>query len=579
MKPQRKEPTMAELRPVDPRTLQANRNNPRTAPVPPAMDEQLLASIKAVGIIQPPRVTLKDGGLMIEVGHRRVKAAIEAEWPLIDVLVCDADEVAAAMRPVAENLVRASMTSVDIWRAIERLEAQSWNEQAIADALALPVRTVRRLKLLAHLHPPMLDAMALGSMPNEEQLRTIAAATREEQAQVWKKHKPKKGQPEVAWYEVARALAKRRMPASAAQFGDDLAKAYGIVWEDDLFAPPSEDSRYTTSVEAFFGAQQEWLQNNLPERGTLLPVNDYGQGQLPKKAERVYGKPGKTDLVGHFIDARSGEVQAIAYRLPELKKAGKPIGPTKTTTGAGTGAADGGDADDTPVTRTRPDVTQKGIAMIGDLRTDALHQALADMPIEDDTLLGMLILAFGGDNVSVDSGSDLRGEDRRAICRGITEGGVLTADRDLLRQAARRMLTAVLSCRENRSQSGVFARIAGEAIGAPILLPNMATEAFLPCLSRGALETAARAEGVNVAPRAKDTRERMVTRFKDSTFVYPGALFRLTSEDLAASAEQRRGRAGRVGPVTGEDDGTGPEDGDEGEAGFDHDDPADREAA
>jgi ParB-like chromosome segregation protein Spo0J len=33
-------------------------------PVPPAMDEQLLASIKAVGIIQPPCVSQKDNGLM-----------------------------------------------------------------------------------------------------------------------------------------------------------------------------------------------------------------------------------------------------------------------------------------------------------------------------------------------------------------------------------------------------------------------------------------------------------------------------------------------------------------------------------
>ncbi|MGD0109651.1 MAG: hypothetical protein ABSC06_37345, partial [Rhodopila sp.] len=172
--------------------------------------------------------------------------------------------------------------------------------------------------------------------------------------------------------------------------------------------------------------------------------------------------------------------------------------------------------------------------------------------------------------------------DRAAICRGITEGGVLTSDRDRLRQAARRMLTAVLSCRENRSQSGIFARIAGEAIGASILLPNMATEAFLPFLSRGALETVARAEGVNIAPRATHTRERMIKHFKDGTFVYPGALFRLTPEELAASTEPRRGRAGGVGPVTGdngEDDGTDPEDGDEGEAGSDHDDPAEREAA
>jgi len=512
------------------------------------MDEQLLASIMAVGIIQPPCVTPKDDGLMIVVGNRRVKAAIKADLPVIEVLVCDADEAADAMRAVAENLIRASMSSVDIWRAIERLEAQGWNEQAIGDALALPVRTVRRLKLLAHLHPPMLDVMALGNMPNEDQLRTIAAATPEEQAQVWKKHKPKKGHTDVAWYEVARALAKRRMPASAAHFGDELAKAYGVEWEEDLFAPPGEDSRTTTNVEGFFGAQQEWLQNNLPARGTLLPVDEYGSCQLPKKAERIWGKPGKTDLIGHYIDARTGEVQTVAYRLSDPKRSGK------TAKGA-TGSANGAGDEDATVVRTRPNVTQKGVAMIGDLRTDALHQALADMPIEDDTLFGMLILAFGGDNVTVDSASDLRGDDRHAICHRLTEGGVLTADRDLLRQTARQMLIGVLSCRENRSQSGIFARIAGEAIGASHRLPNMATEEFLSCLSRGELETAAKAEGVNIAPRAKDTRARMVTRFKDGTFVYPAALFQLTPEEQAAAAEPRRGRSGSgwVDPQNGED--------------------------
>jgi ParB/RepB/Spo0J family partition protein len=508
------------------------------------MDEQLVASIKAVGIIQPPSVTANENGLMIVVGNRRVKAAIKADLPVIDVLVCDADEAADAMRSVAENLIRASMSSVDIWRAIERLEAQGWNEQAIGDALALPVRTVRRLKLLAHLHPAMLDTMALGSMPNEDQLRTIAAASPEEQAQVWKKHKPKKGQTDVAWYEVARALAKRRTPASAAKFGDDLAKAYGVVWEEDLFAPPGEDSRTTTNVEGFFGAQQEWLQNNLPNRGTLLPVDENGHHQLPKKAERVWGKPGKADLVGHYIDVRTGDVETVVYRL--AKKAGAAANGAKGVAGAT-------DDEDTTATRTRPDVTQKGVAMIGDLRTDALHQTLADMPIEDDTLFGMLILAFGGDNVTVDSGSDLRGDDRQAICRALTEGGVLTADRDLLREAARKMLIGVLSCRENRSQSGIFARISGETIGASLRLPNMATEDFLSCLSRGALETVAKAGGVNIAPRAKDTRARMITRFKDGTFHYPAALFQVTPEELAADRSHARSGNGWVSPLTGDD--------------------------
>ena len=72
---------MAELRSIDPRTLHLNPNNPRRTAAPPAMDDQLVASIKAVGIIQPPCVTPKDGGLMIVVGNRRVKAAIAAGLP------------------------------------------------------------------------------------------------------------------------------------------------------------------------------------------------------------------------------------------------------------------------------------------------------------------------------------------------------------------------------------------------------------------------------------------------------------------------------------------------------------------
>ena len=101
------------------------------------------------------------------------------------------------MRVVQFDAVEAGFTRADS-RSCEHLRKRGGQiadrrDVRIGDALALPVRTVRRLKLLAHLHPAMLDVMALGSMPSEEHLRTIAAATREEQAQVWKKHKPKKG--------------------------------------------------------------------------------------------------------------------------------------------------------------------------------------------------------------------------------------------------------------------------------------------------------------------------------------------------------------------------------------------------
>ena len=527
---------MAELRSVDPRSLITNPNNPRRTATPKAMDDQLVASIRAIGIIQPPLVKETEAGLEIVAGNRRCNCAIAAELDLIDVLVGDADEVANAMRSVSENLVRVSMNSVDIWRATEALEGQGWTEQAIADALALPARTVRRLKLLAHMLPAMLDVMATGNMPNEDQMRTIAAASRDEQAQVWKKYKPKKGQ-DLYWHEIARALGKRRIPFAAAKFDETLAKAYGVIWEDDLFAQGGEDGRYTTNVEGFFGAQQEWLQNNLPERGTLLPTDEHGRHELPKKAEHVYGKPGKHDHVGHYLDAHSGEVRTIVYRMPEPKKPAK----------AGKGeAAPLPEASEVP-TRTRPEVTQKGNAIIGDLRTDALHQAFKQAEIDDRTLIALLVLALAGKNVSISSGASLDHWGREAIAASITEGGVLTAAEDTVRIAARSMLTVALSCRDNMTNSGNVARIAGDAIGASLYLPNMATDEFLSCLSKSAVEKAAAAEGVRTEARAKDTRARLIERFKDGLYVYPAAHFALSADELKAAkeAEARRYVPGR----------------------------------
>jgi ParB family chromosome partitioning protein len=514
---------MTELRSVDPRTLNPNPDNPRRTPAAKAMDDQLLASITAIGIIQPPVVREVDGTLVIKAGARRVAAAIRAKMDTIDVLVRDTEDTSIPMESLSENLVRAAMNNVDIWRAIESLEQKGWNEQAIADALALPLRTVKRLKLLARLHPPMLDVMAKGSMPSEDHLRTIAAASLEEQAQVWKKYKPKKGE-ELHWYDLSRALSKRRIAFSSAKFGEDLATAYGVVWTEDLFAPAGEDGRYTTNVEGFFGAQQEWLANSLPEKGTLLTQNGYGQPELPKKAERVYGKPGKGDILGHYLDPHSGEVKTVAYRMPVAKKAAKA------------GTEEAAHLPEAPAPKARPDVTGRGNAMIGDLRTDALQRALAENAATDQTLIALLVMALAGRNVSVQGPNPTGAFDRQALGGVITEGGVITSDDALIRKTAREMLVSVLSCRDNMSNSGIVARIAGEAIGATAYLPNMATEEFLSCLSRQALERSAATEGVRVEVRVKDTRARMVERFKDQTWHFAGGLFALSADEAGAIA-------------------------------------------
>ncbi len=511
---------------VDPRALRDNPDNTRQTKSTPQADALLLATIKAVGIIQPPVIfPATDGGngYVIEAGHRRTRMAIAAGLEEIDVIVVEAANDNGAMRSMVENIAREPLNPVDLWRGIERLVALNWTEEAIAIALTLPVRRIKQLRLLANVLPAMLDQMAKGDMPEERYLRIIAAASIDEQKEIWKKYKPSKAEPKVQWHRVANGLTKTRMYAKDASFGDDLAQAYGIQWVEDLFAPADEDSRYTTNAEAFLGAQQEWMTQNLPKRGVIVESTDWGTPKLPPKAERIHGKPQKTDSTAMYID-RDGKVQSVTFRMPEPKK---PRGKA--------GAI--GDGEIVAVPATRPDVTQKGYDIIGDYRTDALHEALGRAPIEDDMLMAMLVISFAGLNVRVDSGAGdhVYGTGKRFARHAVVlfdENGKLAFDMDTLRVAARSVLVEVLSCRRNASNSGIVSRIAGDAIGADSYLPNMGTEDFLLCLSRQALEASCKDTSVLPRQKVRETRAALVEHFKEGHFVHPSARFAPDLADL-----------------------------------------------
>jgi ParB family chromosome partitioning protein len=508
-----------EIKLIDPRALVDNPDKARRTKSSPQSDALLLATIRAVGIVQPPVVAPQtDGGngFVIQHGHRRIKQAIAAGLEEIAIIVDEATADGGAMRSMIENTARENLNPVDQWRAIERLVALGWTEEAIGIALAQPVRQIKKLRLLANVLPAMLDHMAKGDMPDERQLRTIAGASLDEQKEVWKANKPSKGDPQVSWWSVANALAKTRMYARDASFGDDLAQAYGIAWVEDLFAPADQDSRYTTDVDAFLGAQQEWMTQNLPKKGVITEVSNYGEVKLPPKASQVYGTPKKSDHTAMYLD-REGKVKTVHFRMPDARKKSK--------------AADdaGGEDEAIVISKPRPDVTRKGFEMIGDLRTDALHEALSRAPIEDDTLLALLVLAFAGQNVHVDSGAggDYRfgGRFGRHAAALFDAEGKFAFDTDTLRIAARGALIDVLSCREGMSKSGIVALVAGAAIGADSFLANMGTEEFLSCLSRPALESSCVDTPVLPRARVKDTRAALVEHFKEGHFVHPSALF------------------------------------------------------
>ena len=510
-----------ELRRVDPVTLKINPRNPRKIQPGEMSDDALAASIQLIGILQPPVASDKDGELELVFGERRVKTAIKVGLPEIDVLVKDPDDK-DNMRAVSENVIRAPMATVDLWRGIESLASEGWTEEAIASAFAISVRQVRKLRLLATVHPAILDQIGAGDMPKEQELRTIASASREDQENVWKKIKPKKGERAV-WWQIAQALNKTRFFARDAKFGEEERAAFAIVWQEDLFAEGDEDNRFTVDGEAFVAAQRAWLDAHIPKNGVLLQVDDYGREKLPPKAERTWTKPKKGDQIGFTIHPRDGTIHETVFRVPKPE------------------AAKGKDrAEDAPAPKTtRPEITSKGTEIIGALRTEALVKSLEVDPCDDVRLIGLLVLALNANNVMIQT-DDYNRPERKSLVQSITAGGELTADAERLRIVARQMLMSVLSCAPGRGDSGLVARIAGRALGADTHIANMATEDFLSCLSRAGIEKVGSSLGVLPRPRVKDTRAEVIKQAADTTWVHPAALFALTEAEIARHAEGPR---------------------------------------
>jgi len=160
---------------VDPRALKENPDRTRQTKSTPQADALLLATIKAVGIVQPPVIAPETGGgngYVVDSGHRRIRQAIAAGLEEIDVLVVDAANDNGAMRNMVENIAREPLNPVDQWRAIERLVALGWTEEAIGVALALAVRQIRKLRLLANV---LLGAQPMPQDASRDRCATMAS--------------------------------------------------------------------------------------------------------------------------------------------------------------------------------------------------------------------------------------------------------------------------------------------------------------------------------------------------------------------------------------------------------------------
>lgn len=534
-----------ELRNVDPRTLAFNPDNPRRIKAGDVDDRELAASIGLIGLVNLPLVRETNGILTVIDGERRVRAfiALERSEIAVNVLTDDDRPDFDHARSVSANVVRTDMNEVDVWRSISSLLESGWTEGSVCSLFNIGARQLGRLRLLASILPAMLDWIAKGRGPEPRERAVIANATLEEQAAVWKKHKPKRGAEQVYWHQIASALRKERIAYEVAAFDAATAERFGIQWISDLFAPADSDGRFTEQVEAFTMAQAEWMETHLPPNGEVISLDQWGSAQLPKKAERVWGKPQKSDRIGVYLDRNSLQIKQIAFRMPKAPAKGAA---------RNTDAEDGTEGIELPK-KTRAEISSKGVDMIGQYRTDALRETIVEQAAIADPwhLVGGLVLALAGRNVRVEGESAWKSP-RNPIAAGIIADGLLTGDVSALRHAAGSMLAHVLSAETGVRNSGPAALVIGHSFGSDAKLPNMAHEDFLKTLSKDAITKVVRDE--NIAPRntGKEMRAALIAQVGEGVWLHPTARFEPGEADLATIASWI------VSPEDGTDEGDAP---------------------
>jgi ParB family chromosome partitioning protein len=498
----------------------------RLAPTP-EQDEALVASIRAIGVVQPVLVRPEGEGFVIVAGRRRLQAARAIGLAEIPAEIREFHNGHAAAAEAAENMVRAAMAPLDQWRAIVALQERGFTLDQAALALGLHERLARRLDKLGRLHPAMIGAIEKHGIPHQRFLVTIANAPHD----VQKKALPKKG--ELHWGDVAQRCAVTRIPRARAIFDVETSR---VAFDEDLFAEPGSDGQFTTAdVRGFLTAQRAALAEEIKaaharkERIELVELNGYDV-TVPKGYRVEYGaaikpcsqKSGRLQLVGICPDGyRLGEVKrAIAVPVRAEKKAAAKR--------AGDAASDTGPAGDNAAAIEAPKVpiTKAGLELLARAKTQALQETLRDGAIVTETLLVCFLLATHARNVQISSGArDGYGQSRYRntdlVARLVGPGGdLIHPDDDTLRQLAGEALARMIEvsgpdATSFRPGSGAVAEWIGAALDAAAKLPRLDTPELLATINGDALRRAAEGAGIKPLKGVKALREQLAGNLPD----------------------------------------------------------------
>lgn len=169
---------------LHPDVLHPNPNQPRKRFSPDGLEE-LAASIREHGVLQPLTVRKVDGSFELVSGERRLRAARMAGLSEVPCIVIDVDGVCSSLLALVENLQRRDLDFLEEAMALDRLiHTYDLSQEEAARRIGKSQSAVANKLRLLKLSPRLLDRLRQNGLTDRHARALLRLETEEQQWEV-----------------------------------------------------------------------------------------------------------------------------------------------------------------------------------------------------------------------------------------------------------------------------------------------------------------------------------------------------------------------------------------------------------